>query len=227
MEKGKHGGKREGAGRKKGPVKTQSEKSLSRNLSFTDSEWEKVKAKGGSKWIRSLLTISLFLSAMGASLGLTLTGGVEHNVDYARTEAFRDARLPYYEVTPSRYDLNYKENIGAIRGKIALNDRKLCAFKKGPLIVGYSVRYYNEPEKGYAYWSNGSLAKFDIAKGAELPAASQIYNSEMKLIQTAYYVGRDNQYIFDLDGKLDVHWVGNKGYNEQGKLVLKSNCSEI
>lgn len=49
------GGKREGAGRPKGSVKPDANKTKNRTIGLTDSEYAEYMKRGGAKWLRANL----------------------------------------------------------------------------------------------------------------------------------------------------------------------------
>ncbi len=144
-----------------------------------------------------------------------LQGGVSFDVNSARTEAFNniDSTFSPDLIFTHLIDKNYQSNKRALlTGNVQLKDRTLCRFSNGI----YGIRYNDDPYRAYYYDKDGRLSYVDKKSRLEFPHNVSTYNLQGKLIGTALYVTKYEQYIFDLNKNLTTHWIGNNGYDATG-----------
>ena len=166
-----------------------------------------------------LFLIMFFAICIGPSYSHTLKGEVTYTVERARKEAFTNVEysLPQSIIDKNIKDPNFKENIKAIKlGATELKDRYITAFSSGDYAIIYKNNLYYE----YYYLQNGQLESIGKRNSLVFPVIAYRYNSTNDLISVSLDVGYNNTYIFDANGKLDSHWIGDKCYDSKGKLVL-------
>ncbi len=169
-----------------------------------------------------LFLIMFFAISVSPSYSYTLKGEVTYTVERARKEAFTNVEysLPQSIIDKNIKDPNFKENIKAIKlGATELKDRSICYYEDG----GYSVLYKNSPNYIYYYFQNGSLSGVEVLENISAPTKTFRYNELGKLTEISIILSSTNSYIFSLDGELKGHWVGNKCYDKNGKLIFTRN----
>ena len=153
-----------------------------------------------------------------------LTGGIEYTVETARQEAFDgiEYTIPLSMLKPYLKDSNYGENKKAMRnGQEDLSDRWIGYFSNGR----YNVVYKNDRYKEYSYSSNGRLRGITIRTSLDFPVKGYTYNIFGKLEDVTFYVKVNNDshiYVYTPEGVLTSHWINNKCYDKDGKVVLES-----
>ena len=152
--------------------------------------------------------------------GYTVKGGVTYTVETARKEAFADVEytLPKSIINAHKTDPNYKENMKAkANGVKKLNDRYITYFDDGT----YAVTYYSNLEYGYYYSNVGVLEAIDKSDNVTYPIKNYRYTKQGELEQIILDVAPKESYMFELDGQLRSHWIGNKCYDLNGKVVAR------
>lgn len=150
-----------------------------------------------------------------------LEGNVSYDINSARTEAFDNIDYSFSPdlIASNFIDANYDTNMEAfgsafLTGQTELKDRTICRFSTGI----YGVRYNDDPYRAYYYTMDGRLSYVDKKNRLEYPHNVSTYNLKGKLISTALYISKYEQYIFDMNKELTTHWVSNNGYDKNGVL---------
>ena len=150
--------------------------------------------------------------------GYTVKGGVTYTVETARKETFANVEytLPKSIIEANKVDPNYQENMKAkAKGKNRLKDRTITYFSDG----GYAIIYNNNRYYEYYYSCNGKLESVGKRTGLIRPCKSYKYDVNGELIIVALYVSVDEAYTFDVNGKLQAHWIKNKCYDLNGNVI--------
>lgn len=155
-----------------------------------------------------------------------LHGSVQYTVESARKMAFEGIDLKLDKKLLEEYliDENNKENREAIKKGIQINGRTLMSFvmAKG-MVKGYALVYDEKPEYVFYYSTSGYLIAVDIDKKFNedvFPYKVGKYNPVTgNLVSIGVYVSEEEQYVYNKNGKLKAHWVGNIGYNEKGRPI--------
>lgn len=160
----------------------------------------------------------------------TIRGGVVYTVESARKLAFEglDARLDKTLIKPFWYDEKNAENLAVVKTGKELNDRYIMAFSSG-FVKGYAVVYGNKPKYAYYYTQGGILASVDYdPKGdrTEYPYKIGKYDAFGRLRSVVLYVSDDEQFSYSKSGKLISHWIGDIGYNANGKEIARRKVVE-
>lgn len=148
---------------------------------------------------------------------VTLKGGIAYTVEQARTEAFDgiEYSLPAKIIKKNKTDPNYDINKMLIENDVdEVADRFIQLFNDG-----YCIVYKQNLNYGYYYKFNGELEHIEKISNASYPYKGAKYNLNGKLIRVVISPQKDNSYIFFPDGTLDTHWVGNKEYDKNGKII--------
>lgn len=152
--------------------------------------------------------------------GYTIKGGVTYTVETARKEAFADVEytLPKSIIEANKVDPNYKENMNAkANGVNRLNDRYINFFDDDT----YGVVYYNKPKYGYYYFSDGKLEAIEKQDSFNYPVKKYKFDLNGKLKTVSIHVASRESYVFNLNGQLKWHWINDKCYDLNGKVVGK------
>ena len=169
------------------------------------------------KKIIPILVISMMMFALPLE-AKTLKGGVKYTVKQAREEAFANVEysLPQSIIKANLTDPNYKENKKAIKlGATELKDRYIQHFSGGE----YALAYKNNMYIVYYYKCNGELDTIEKRESLQAPMRSFRYNIKGNLEEISLFLTPDNTYIFNINGELRYHWIGDKGYDKNGKVI--------
>lgn len=144
----------------------------------------------------------------------------------AKTEAFKNVKynLSYISYKTYLTDKNYDVNMNYIENqtyKSSDNARELSPYFLGETLISYGVKYAEKPNYQYFYNSNGNLIRIEMfnQKQTKYPQKILTYNNKGKLHTVVLYISKTEQYNFDGDGNLIVHWIGERGFNKYGKPI--------
>ena len=169
------------------------------------------------KRIITLLIISILMIVLPVE-AKTLKGEVRYTVKQAREEAFSNVEytLPESIIKSNLIDPNYKENKKAIKiGATELRDRYIQHFSDR----GYGISYKNNLYIVYYYLENGRLNLVEKMESLSAPMKTMRYNTQGQLEEISLFITSENSYTFDTKGNLKCHWVGNKGYDKNGRII--------
>jgi len=154
---------------------------------------------------------------------------VTYTVETAKETAFKNVShtLPQSEYKAYLKDNLFSTNIAHIRSNILCantnnNPRNLFPSYCGRTFVSYGIRYHKNPERVWFYGSTGKLLRFEVDNNMKtdiFPRTSLTYNNKGNLSNVTFYVSKSDQYNFDGNGNLIIHWVGTKAYNRSGQLM--------
>ena len=154
-----------------------------------------------------------------------LTGGVEYTTDIAREELLQKTPLKPdgLSVLTNIADENYKENKTLLlKGQAEIKDRVLAEFSDN----SYAVMYHENPLYVWYYSPEGILTHIEVKDGTNYPYKSYKYDTEGNLVNMGLRVSKEETFIFDKSGKLIAHWLKDKGYDENGKVIMKRRYKE-
>ena len=144
-----------------------------------------------------------------------------YNEASARIEAFKDVENKIEKEFYKKYlkDPNKKENLDFIeKGILNTNlGRALCPFYLKNTLATYSINYFETPQYNFYYNILGNLIKFDIIKGDSYPRKILGYSRYGNLISVSFEVNKNEQFVYDENGKLIAHWVDNVVLNKDNK----------
>lgn len=168
--------------------------------------------------MKKIITLLLFLCLTLPLFGFTLKGSVTYTVEQARKEAFANVEytLPKHIINANRTDPNYKQNQSLIKNGIKeTGDRYITYYSDGEYGIIYKKNLYYE----FGYKSDGRLETIGKRVSLVCPTKSYRYNINSKLVEIALYLTLDDVYIFDSNGNLTAHWIGNRAYDAKGYLI--------
>lgn len=176
-----------------------------------------------------ILLLIIFFCTINTGLAETLLqGGVVYTVEAARKLAFDglDLKLDKQAIKPYLYDENNEENRKAIKDNTQPKGRYIMGFETAKnLVKGYVVVYDDKPQYAYYYSNGGYLVAIDVdnkQKDGIYPYKIGKYSALTgNLISIALYVSEDEQFAYTKNGKLKAHWIGDTGYNANGKPIAK------
>ena len=176
---------------------------------------------------RFLLTLFLMILCLPVEAkkekSLVLTGGIEYTVETARKEAFDGIAytIPLSMLAPHLEDPNYDSNKKATANRQEdLSDRWIERYSNG----GYSIVYKKDRYKGYSYDLSGKLEVIRIRTSLNFPLKSYSYDLSGKLEGVSFYTrvdGKTHVFAYNPDGSFSHHWIDNKCYDKDGKLILR------
>ena len=170
---------------------------------------------------RICYTILIFISLFIVS-AYTLNGGVSYTVETARIESFSniDRKIDVEKYSSKFKDNDYESNKKNIaKNKLKLRNRKICFYSNGT----YSVTYKSDLDVAFYYDKNGLLIYLEYELNDDFPRKSVSYDIQGELNSVIFSPSEYEQFIFDKNGKLIAHWIGNNGYNEKGELFGTRN----
>lgn len=135
----------------------------------------------------------------------TIHGGLSYTVNQARVWAFDN--------------ISYKLPMSVFQDKLSFvksrKNKYVTFFSDGD----YSVTYRKNPDYTYYYSPEDNLRVVEIMLDKVYPKKSIRYDSSGDLDSVSIDLINNEQFIFDLNKKLVVHWVGENGYNDDGELI--------
>lgn len=183
------------------------------------------------KNIKSILLVMLMFFLLTPVEGKTFTPKptiVKYNVTKAKTEAFKGVprSLPLSYFKTDLHDNYHNSNMSYLKDasyktKSYEPTRDIIPSYMGEMLISYGVRYENKMNKVYHYNSSGKLLRieFDNNNPQTYPKKTTTYNNQGKLHTVVFYISPSEQYNFDGKGNLIVHWIGEKAYNKDGRLM--------
>ena len=148
----------------------------------------------------------------------TLKGGVTFTVESARKEAFADVEysLPKNIIDANRIDPNFEDNKVLIKNGVKeTGDRFIDYFSNGNYSIVYKKNLYLE----FHYTKEGKLETIGKRTSLTCPLKTYQYDTNQKLVSITLYKTLNDIYIFSLDGTLVAHWIGNKCYDKNNRLI--------
>ncbi len=103
-----------------------------------------------------------------------------------------------------------------LKGNIELKDRILAFFSDS----SYAVMYKNDMYHVFYYSNDGKLIYTEEKDGLEYPYTSYKYNVSGRLVNVSLRISNDETYIYTPDGSLIAHWLGDKAFDEHGKVIM-------
>lgn len=175
---------------------------------------------------------NIFLSLITAVIftllpvnGEVYHASVEYNAELARKAAFENVvyQIPMSKITSHLFDKDIEENKNALKYNLKLPDREVRLYKL-PFSKAYGVNTNKEKDVTYFYWhSSGYLKAVAIEtapkSGEKYPFAIYRYNPNGELTGVSFQVSPHEEYIYNKDGSLNCHWVGNTAYDKDGKVI--------
>ncbi len=147
-----------------------------------------------------------------------------YTVANAKSDAFKDVKtylpLVYYraDLTDRYYDVNMSYLEKQVNSPYD-NSRIILPTYLGTTLISYGVRYSDKSDKIYYYNSRGKLTRieFDNNNPDSFPKRTVTYNNKGNLHSVVLYISKSEQYNFDGNGNLIVHWIGERGFNRLGQ----------
>lgn len=171
-----------------------------------------------------LIFILIFFSQT-AIADMMLYGEAEYNANNALqvVQKNKKTKINFDLIKPYLIDINREENLQALlMGKINFKDRELALFSAGT----YGVVYKNDKFHAYYYSSLGNLEYIDIRSDDKYPYKSYQYNVLGELVNMGLRLSKREAYIYSPEGKLIAHWLGENGYDENGKIIMRRKFIE-
>lgn len=157
-----------------------------------------------------------------------LHASAEYNAELARKAAFENVvyKIPSSQIKSHIFDKDIEENKNALKYNLRLPDREVKLYKL-PFSKAYGVNTKKEKGVTYFYWhSSGYLKAVAIETapkpGEKYPFAIYRYNPNGELTAVSFQVSPQEEYIYNKDGTLNCHWVGDTAYDKDGKVIGKS-----
>ncbi len=167
------------------------------------------------KLILFLLIVTFYTSAEAQ----ILTGEIKYDCQQAKEEAFREPpkQIDFDFIKIHFIDKNRNENINALQSGIdKLINRKLAKFSDG----SYGVEYFDDPEYSWYYDSMGRLINFTHKSALTYPCKTTKYKPDGSITNTGLKVSEKESFLFNKDGKLIAHWLGDYCYDAKNNIIM-------
>lgn len=167
-----------------------------------------------------LIFLTLFIS-QNIIHAENIKAGIKYNEANARIEVFQNIERKIDKDFFSKYkkDKNRDLHISLIKSNILeiKNEKTICPFYIKNTLASYAITYDSEPNYTFYYNILGNLIKFDIVKETNYPRKILGYSHFGNLISAGLEVDKNEQFIYDDNGKLIAHWLGNEILNKNNK----------
>ena len=161
-----------------------------------------------------LVLFLLFISPCNAQI---ITGEVEYNTNSQMVSGKQTQKISFNKIRNHFFDSNNVENLNYLfKGITELKDRKLARFSDG----SYGVQYYDDPLFSWYYSSNGKLINFIQKDTENYPSRFTKFKPDGSVSNTGYRISQNESYIYDKEGKLLAHWIGNNCYDENSNIIM-------
>lgn len=161
-----------------------------------------------------LVLFLLFISPCSAQI---ITGEVEYNTNSQEYYNKPAQKISFDKIRNHLFDSNNIENLNYLfKGITQLKDRKLAKFSDG----SYGVQYYDDPMFSWYYSSNGKLISFIQKDTENYPSRFTKFKPDGTVSNTGYRISQNESYIYNKEGKLLAHWIGNNCYDENNNIVM-------
>ena len=126
-------------------------------------------------------------------------------------------------------DKNYREHyLVASAGYKEYKDNNISAFyyKKQKHIYMYALQDKKSLNQTFYYDALGNLRYVDMHSGTypEYPYYTIQYKTSGEPVSAIYYVSKDNQYLYEPNGKFKGVWYKHNLYDEHSKIILTRTC---
>ena len=169
--------------------------------------------------MRKLCLSIIFCFIFFISSGFTIKAGISYTVNEARQIAFENIQ---HKIDMNNYknhfvDPNFEENLKALqKGKKKYKDRYLNKYSD----TTYGIMYKSNLYVVYYYTQKGKLYAIDIYNKKSYPKKAVKYNINGDFEGVMLDLTRKEAYIFNINKKLEAHWIGDNCYNEKGELIM-------
>lgn len=181
--------------------------------------------------IKKIILTLFLLFSFNAFCEEAIQAGIKYNEANARVEAFKDVQKRISKDFYKQYltDPNKKENINSINNKIFFiqddnsnieenKTRELCPFYLKNSLISYGIIYQNNLTYSFYYDIFGRLMKFDVINSDTYPRKTFAYSRFGNLISVIFEVNEDEQFVYNDNGKLIAHWIGNEMKNKDNSI---------
>ena len=152
-----------------------------------------------------------FCDAKTYKLGVTYTPQIAKEIAYKNVAKKIDMKK-YEKYKIDKDNKIHLENIS--NGKNNFKNKIITLFSS----ENYSILYLNNRRVDYLYNKQGELLYINILKGNKFPYKDLCYDSEGRLVSVSLVVSGYEQFVFDTNGELFAHWIGDNCYDIKGNL---------
>ena len=166
----------------------------------------------------AIIILFLFIS-LSANADMLLQGEVKYNVDSAREELTNTQALKPQQILFQNnfYDKNFKENATyLLKGNAKLKDREIAFFSDNT----YGIIYKKNKKEVFYYYPNGQLMYVELRDRIEYPFKAYKYDLYGNMVNMSLRVSKEETFIYNQDGELIAHWIGNFGYDTKGNVIM-------
>ena len=166
-----------------------------------------------------ILIFALFIFMLPCQ-STVITGEVKYDYELAREETLKKPLTPvsFEFIRLHLIDKNREENLENIKlGITQTQNRKLATFSDG----GYGVEYFDDPEFAWFYDFGGRLTSFTQKDSLIYPCRTTRYKPDGSVANVGLKISDRESFIYNTDGKLIAHWLGEVCFDEMNNVVMK------
>ena len=106
-------------------------------------------------------------------------------------------------------------------GVVHDNGKTITPFYYQGKLNSYGIQYDDDLYHAYYYDTSGNLIQYDVLKNPRntYPNWTISYDADKNIISKSKSISKTEQYIYNSDGTLKAHWVGNNCYDANGNLL--------
>lgn len=148
-----------------------------------------------------------------------ITGGIEYTSKVAQQEMLHTTPKTVNQnlVNSNLFDTSRHENFtNMLKGNVNLKDRTLASFSDGT----YGIIYKNNPTNVWYYTHSGNLMHVETKTSLIYPYKTYKYTPDGILVNMSLRISDRESYIFDKQGNLIAHWLGQNCYNTDGRIIM-------
>lgn len=166
----------------------------------------------------------LILMALSSSAEV-ITGGVDITEYQVKNDVFQTPAInpDYKSLSANIIDINnYENRLNLLKGFTELKDRTLAYFSDG----SYGIMYNDSPNYVWYYGNSGVLLYFDIKSSLDYPSKTYKYDARGNLLNISSRLSKTESYVYEINGKLIAHWVGENCYDSDGNVIMTRKIVE-
>ncbi|MCI1273681.1 MAG: hypothetical protein LKG27_04510 [Clostridiaceae bacterium] len=106
-------------------------------------------------------------------------------------------------------------------GVIHENGRTITPFYFHGTQTGYGIQYDDDLYHNFYYDLNGKLTQYDVLDKprTQFPHNTTSYDANKNIISKSKSISKTEQFVYNADGSLKAHWIGNDCFDAQGNQL--------
>lgn len=106
-------------------------------------------------------------------------------------------------------------------GIVHENGRTITPFYFQGVQTGYGVQYDDDLYHNFYYDMAGNLTQYDVIDKprTQFPHITISYDANKKIISKSKSISKTEQIVYNADGSIKAHWLGNDCYDAKGNKL--------